>query len=104
MQQSILDKLEALVKEKKKLANSLYQTELIKKISNADYDSFLSMIKMMKEQEDNQRRLDWKNGYLYACLDFAEVLGNERSESMPNEDEMEEIDELSYDFINNKLN
>jgi hypothetical protein len=101
--ESVLDKLEILVKDKKKLANELYETDLIKKISNADYDSFLSMIKMMKDDEKNQRRLDWKSGYLYACLDVAEFLGNERSEAMPTEYEMQEIDEMSFQFINNTL-
>jgi hypothetical protein len=101
--ESVLDKLEILVKEKKKLANELYETDLIKKISNADYDIFLSMIKTMKDEENNQRILDWKSGYTYACLDFAEVLGYERSETMPNHDEMEEIDDMSFKFINGKL-
>ena len=104
MQESVLVKLEALVKEKKKFANSMYETELIKKISNSDYDSFLSMIESMKDEEKNVSRLDWKNGYIDALLDLAEYLGNERSESMPNKDEMNEIDELSFEYVNSKFN
>jgi hypothetical protein len=101
--QSVLEKLELIVKERKNLSNKLYSSLLIKKISNSDFDFFLTMINMLKEEENNQRRLDWKSGYIYALMDCSETFGNPRNESIPNEEEMQEIDEISAKFIKNNL-
>jgi hypothetical protein len=103
MEKSTLERLEYLIKEKKKLANDLYNNELAKKLSKSSFDISLSMIRTMKEEEQQQRRIDFENGYVKAVSDLAKLFNIDKDEFELYDYEFQKIKESSLDYINNKL-
>jgi len=101
---SVLGKLEKKILVIIQQSTSAKASSEYKSISLGTLSLVLQFIEKLKEEEVENSRLDWKDGYLECCLDVAEFFGNKRDESLPTGSEMEEIEEQSFDYINRKNN
>jgi hypothetical protein len=97
-------------KLKKRIANLLKivnQTTGVnsqcKQITIETLSAVLDMIEDLKKDEIENSRIDFKEGYVKACLDMGEFFGLDSKESYPKDDEMEEINQESIDYINAKF-
>lgn len=100
---SILNMLKELIEEHKTESLKLLISESSKRITSANCDIILNMVEELKDVEKEQSRLHWKAGYIDCYLDCAEFFGIDRNESYPTDSEMEEIDQVSFEFIKEKI-
>lgn len=99
----ILDKLSEMVNEKMKSVYSVQGHNDFKMVSITTLSSFLSCINQLKQEEKENSRIDFKEGYLEAVLDYGDTFGLSKEEAFPNDDEMEIIEKKSFDFVERKF-
>lgn len=91
------------IKERKIELLKLCSSKFSKHYVSQTCDSILDLINELKDAEKEQSRLDWKAGYNECVLDTGEAFGNDRLDCFPNNEEMEVINEKSFDFVKRKF-
>lgn len=100
---SVLDKLEKQVNVLIKNTKSVNSRNDYKAISFYTLSAFITLINRLKEEEIENSRIDFKEGYLKACLDMGDFFGLSKEEAYPNDSEMEEIEKHSLEYIKLKF-
>lgn len=99
----LLDRLEILIKKHRIHSIDNLASSTAINISNSVHDSILNIVNVLRDEEKEISRKDWLNGYIKCCLDIGEFFGYDKDEAYPKYDELEEIEEDSKIYVDEKF-